>query len=131
MLASIKWKLHFNKFCQDACNNKNGALFNNSLQLKPVNFCCKNWILDTSRALNITVGKYDFPTTVKGCLPHKWLLNWIRFRPNKNGFFAKYYCNEGGIRDPYHDLRWSYLRKFFETWKQLTPFRFSPNPKCN
>ena len=128
MLASIKWKLHFNKFCQDACNNKNGALFNNSLQLKPVNFCCKNWILDTSRALNITVGKYDFPTTVKGCLPHKWLLNWIRFRPNKNGFLPNTIVmrGESGTLTMISDLR-----KFFETWKQLTPFRFSPNPKCN
>ena len=47
-------------------------LFDNSLQLKAVN---KILIVDTSRGLEPTAVKYDFPVTVKGCLAHKWLFN--------------------------------------------------------
>ena len=131
MVTSIKWKLRFNKYCQDACNIKDGALCNNSLQLKAGNLCWKNSILDTSRGLELTVGKYDFLITVKGCLSHKWLLNWIKFLSNKKWLFAKYCCNHGGIWDPYHNLRWSYLWQVFERWKPLTPFWLTPNPKFN
>ena len=74
MVACIKLKLRFSKYCQDAYI-KDVALFNNSLQPKAVNFCPKNSILDTGRGLDFIGGKYDFPITVKSSLPHKWLLN--------------------------------------------------------
>ena len=90
------------------------ALENNSLQLKAVSFFCKNCVFDTSKYLDLPVGKYDFPITVKGCFPHKRPLNWIRFLLNKKWHFAKYHFNQGGIRDPYHDLRWSLLWQVFE-----------------
>ena len=47
-------------------------LFDNSLLLKAVN---KILIVDTSRGLDLTVVKYDFPVTVKGCLADRWLFN--------------------------------------------------------
>ena len=70
--------VRFNKYCQDACNIKDDALCNNRLHLKAVKFCCKKWILDTSKGLDLNVRNY----AVKDCSPHEWLLNWIRFLPN-------------------------------------------------
>ena len=133
MVASVKWKLLFDKYChkrqiKNVCNILDGALCDNSLQLKAVNFCYKNSILDTSRSLDPTVAKYNFPITVTGCLPHKLLLNWIRFLPNEKRL-AKYHCNQGGIQYPYHDLRWSFSWHFFGRWKRLTPFRHSSSSK--
>ena len=47
--------------------------------------CYKNLILDISGGLGPTVVKYDFPITVKGCLPHGY---WIEldFYQMKNDF---------------------------------------------
>ena len=135
MVASVKWKLLFDKYChqrqiENVCNISDGALCDNSLQLKAVNFCYKNSILDTSRGLEPTVVKYDFLITVTDCLPHKLLLNWSRFLPNEKRL-AKYHCNQGTIQDSYHDQRWSFLWHFFDRWKRLTPFRLSSSPKFN
>ena len=71
LLNKIRWllnvaKLCFKKYCQDACNIKDGALCNNSLHLEAVNVCCKNSILDTSRGLDLTCSKISFSNCCKG-----------------------------------------------------------------
>ena len=71
LLNKIRWllnvaELRFKKYCQDACNIKDGALCNNSLQLEAVKFCCKNSILDTSRGLDLTCKKISFSNCCEG-----------------------------------------------------------------
>ena len=82
MVASVKWKLLFEKYghrrqIQNVCNISDGTLCDNSLQLKTVNLCYKNLILDTSSGLDPIV-KHDFPLTAKSCLPHKLMPNGKR-----------------------------------------------------
>ena len=134
MIASVKmkitcWQILSSKTDPDVCNISDGALCNNSLQLKAVNFCYKNLILDTSRGLDPTIVKYDFPITVTGCLPHKLLLNWIRFLPNENRL-SKYHCNQGNP-GPLHWSKMELFVTFFDRWKRLTPFGLSSSPKFN
>ena len=132
MVASVKWKLLFDKYChqrqiENVCNISDGALCDNSLQLKAVNFCYKNSILDTSRGLDPTVVKYDFPITVTSHINYYWTeLDFCQMKKNLPNTFV--------IRGNPGPLPWSKMEifvTFFWQIKAANPFRLSSSSKFN
>ena len=108
MAASIKWKLRFNKYCQDAWNIKDGAVCRNSLQLREMNFCCKNSIFDTSRGLDLTVKNIIFQLSQRFVCRINGYWIELDFCQIKNDFLP----NTIVIRENLGPLPWSKMELF-------------------
>ena len=82
------------------------------------------------RGVYPAVETYYFPITLKDCLSHKLLLNFIRFLPNEKCFFfpnttvTRKGGGEGAGSSPYHDLR---FRTIFWLMKTVNLYGFLQN----